>query len=315
MVDILPPGLTLVSATGADVVSTVGSTITAKFNSILMNDRKEFTIIATVTGTGTITNRAQISKSDQGDPDSVPNAGSDEDDDDLSVINVVEPCNPSTPFIATINPYICASETIGLSSIGCNGTVEWSNGMIGTTISVNPSVTTIYTARCKVGICYSAVSNTLQVIVNSILPPTITAASNTVCPGGSVILTATGCSGIITWSNGALGSSIQVSPTLQVSTYTATCKVSTCFSGNSNTLTITLGNSPTAPTISSDKSSICLGESLTLTAIGCTGTVNWSNGQVGASISASPINNAIYTATCTVGSCISIASNSLNITV
>lgn len=315
VVDILPLGLSLVSATGADVINTVGSTITAKFNSILMNGQKEFTIIANVTGTGSITNRAQVTKSDQGDPDSVPNAGSDEDDDDLSIINVVEPCNPSTPFISTINPYICASETINLSSIGCNGIVEWSNGMTGTSIMVNPLVTTIYTARCKVGICFSAVSNTLQIIVNSILPPTVTTSANTVCPGGSVILTATGCTGIITWSNGALGSSIQVSPTLQVSNYTATCKVANCFSGNSNTLTITLGNSPTAPTISSIKSSICLGESLTLTATGCTGVVNWSNGQVGASISAAPINNAIYTATCTVGSCISLASNSLNITV
>ncbi len=315
VVDILPAGLTLVSATGADIITTVGSTITAKFNSILMNGRNEFTIIANVTGTGSITNRAQVTKSDQGDPDSVPNAGSDEDDDDLSIINVVEPCNPITPLISTPNTYICAAETISINSIGCNGIVEWSNGMTGTSITVNPSLNTIFTARCKVGTCYSAVSNSIQIIVNSILPPTVTASSNTVCPGGSVILTATGCTGIITWSNGALGSSIQVFPTLQVTTYTATCKVSTCLSSNSNTLTITLGNGPAAPVISSLKSSICLGESIALTATGCSGIVNWSNGQVGASISATPINNAIYTATCTLGSCVSSASNSLNITV
>ncbi|HLO46499.1 MAG TPA: SdrD B-like domain-containing protein [Leadbetterella sp.] len=313
--DILPTGLTLVSVTGADVNNATGNTATASFASILSGSFEEFFITATVTGSGSITNRAEVSKSDQQDPDSTPNNGGNEDDDDTNTITVQQPCNPTTPLISCANPYICPGESVSISAIGCNGTVVWSNGMTGNVITVSPTITTTYNARCQVGTCFSPNSNNIQIIVNTIAPPFISASSSSVCAGGSVTLIATGCTGTVTWSNGTLGSSTEVSPSAPVTTYTATCRILTCISAVSNQLSISLTGSPVAPQLTASNANICSGQSTTLTAALCTGIVTWSTGQTGASITVSPLVSTSYTATCSVGSCVSSVSTPLVINV
>ena len=73
---------------------------------------------------------------------------------------------------------------------------------------------------------------------------------------------------------------------------------------------------PSAPNISANPSNINVGGSSTLLANGCnSGTVNWSNGQSGGSISVSPTQNTDYTATCTINNCTSGNSNTATITV
>ncbi|WP_255076982.1 SdrD B-like domain-containing protein [Lacihabitans sp. CCS-44] len=313
--DILPAGLTLVSATGADQNLVVGSTVTASFATILANSSEEFYVTATVTGSGSIMNRAEVTKSDQQDPDSTPNNGGNEDDDDTNTITVQEPCNPTTPLISCANPYICPGENVSISAIGCNGTVVWSNGMTGNIITVNPTITTTYNARCQVGSCFSPNSNNVQIIVSSIVPPVVATSSTTVCAGGSVTLTASGCTGTVTWSNGMLGSSIVVNPTGSVTNYSATCSVLTCISNTSNIVSVTITGSPVAPQLAATNSNICSGQSTTLSATLCSGTVTWSNGQTGASITVSPLVTTNYTATCSLGSCISPVSTPLVINV
>lgn len=69
---------------------------------------------------------------------------------------------------------------------------------------------------------------------------------------------------------------------------------------------------PDAPSISISSSSLC---DITLTASGCSGIVNWSNGGAGASITVSTKTTTTYTATCTVDGCTSLASSGLTIPV
>ncbi len=69
---------------------------------------------------------------------------------------------------------------------------------------------------------------------------------------------------------------------------------------------------PDAPTISISSSNLC---DATLTASGCGGTINWSNGGAGSSIVVLTKTTTTYTATCTVSGCISSASNPLIIPV
>ena len=62
-------------------------------------------------------------------------------------------------------------------------------------------------------------------------------------------LTATGCTGTITWSNGATGNSVVVSPTI-ATTYTAICSEGTCVSVQSNAITLSpsvIPNGNTSP--------------------------------------------------------------------
>ncbi|WP_428665275.1 PQQ-dependent sugar dehydrogenase [Runella sp.] len=71
----------------------------------------------------------------------------------------------------------------------------------------------------------------------------------------------------------------------------------------------------TPPTVTPTSAFIDYGSNVTLTAAGCAGTVNWSTGQTGTSISVSPKQSARVTATCTVGMQTSGASNSVLIQV
>ena len=70
---------------------------------------------------------------------------------------------PSAPVILTTGTTLCS---VTLTAAGCaTGTVLWSNGAIGTSISVSTDSTIAYTARCKVGTCVSVASNALTVPV------------------------------------------------------------------------------------------------------------------------------------------------------
>lgn len=69
---------------------------------------------------------------------------------------------------------------------------------------------------------------------------------------------------------------------------------------------------PDAPTIAINSSTLC---DATLTASGCSGVVNWSNGGAGVSINVSTKTTTTYTATCTVDGCTSSASSGLTIPV
>ncbi len=69
---------------------------------------------------------------------------------------------------------------------------------------------------------------------------------------------------------------------------------------------------PDAPTISVSSSNLC---DATLTASGCSGTINWSNGGAGNSIIVLTKTTTTYIATCTVSGCTSSASNALIIPV
>jgi len=64
-------------------------------------------------------------------------------------------CNPNT---SPIN-----HKTMLVTSSGCTGTVTWSNGSNGNSITVSPSTATTYTATCTVNSCVSSASNAIKV--------------------------------------------------------------------------------------------------------------------------------------------------------
>jgi len=226
-------------------------------------------------------------------------------------IDVTPP--PLPPLIVCGKMEVCPGESVELQALDCIGTVKWSNGATGVSITVTPTVTTTYTATCTVGLCESPVSDPHTIKVTTPIPPVIASNTSSVCAGGIAILTAPNCAGTVKWSNGATGSSILV--TLNATTsFTATCLTNVCQSGPSNTVTINVAV-PTAPIISSTKTVICSGDSVTLTSTGCNGLVKWSNGMIGASINVKPTATTTYFATCAVNACESDRSNTVTINV
>ena len=249
----------------------------------------------------------------------------------------VQPCtavagctNPSAPSISANPASINSGSNSTLTATNCTGTVTWSNGATGNSITVSPTQTTNYTATCTVTgpsstTCTSGNSNTATVTIVIVAgctnpsAPSISASPTSTTSGLNSTLTATNCSGTVTWSNGATGNSITVTPA-QTTNYTATCTVTgpsstTCTSGNSNTATVTITGCtpPATPTISiSGSTQFCQGGQVTFTSSVVSGNT-WSNGATSQSITVGSSGN--YSVRVANASGCTATSNSVSVTV
>ena len=175
------------------------------------------------------------------------------------------------PTIICSTSVICSGETLVLTVQNCQGTPFWSGSDAHTTsLTVTPSATTTYTVYCQDGVCQSATSPEYTINVTPVVPPTITASTTAVAPGGTVTLTASGCVGDVIWSANDIdgnnkGASIVVRPE-GTQTYYAQCKFRTCLSGPSNTIIINPGDcAAKAGTLLATNATVCGGSSTTVT--------------------------------------------------
>jgi len=158
---------------------------------------------------------------------------------------------------------------------GINGaTYNWSPGGATTdSIYVSPTVTQIYTVAIVQGVNHYRDS-----IKISIIPPisaSISTSHDSICPGLSVVLTASAHGGQATykWNTGATTSSVTVTPTVTTS-YTATV-YGICDSVRVTSRVIVI---PLDHPVLSGKDSVCRGGRDTLTVGGGTYYL-WNNGS------------------------------------
>ena len=180
---------------------------------------------------------------------------------------------------------ICQGDSIKLSSNG-GGTYSWSNGATTATITVTPPNTTTYSVTITNGGCKKDTS--VRIKVNPLPKPVITGNSK-LCKGDTTTLRASGGTSY-TWEP-----SLQTGDTLVVNPFDSViytvivtniygCKNDTTFHVN-----IVTPNGSVA-----GQSSICLGDSTTLTASGG-GTYLWNTGATSKSILVKPTINTTYT--------------------
>ncbi|WP_435354540.1 hypothetical protein [Emticicia sp. SJ17W-69] len=165
------------------------------------------------------------------------------------------------------------------------------------------------------GSCNQATSTVVKVTISNIPNvPIITPASVVICSSQSTTLTASGCSGLVTWTGGQTGNTLSVDVS---GSYTATCSINNCTSIESLPAIVLVASDGLAvtPPVIEGTTTICTGQSTNLTAKGCTGLVLWSDGKAGANISVNPSISTNYTATCNDGTCTSNASNQVVVTV
>lgn len=236
-------------------------------------------------------------------------SGSCVDQDDITVtVNAVPTVTVSG------NTTYCAGTPVNLLAGGSGAnTFTWSpstflSGTVGASVNSTPTTSITYTVtgtNTATG-CNNRANSTIT--VHSL--PIVTISANTsICPGTSQRLTAGGGTNF-TWSpsaslDQATGTAVIASPTL-TQTYTVTVTdANTCT--NTNTTTVTLYTPPTVTT--SINTSICTGNSSSLSATGAGGTnFTWSPGTTlnttsGINVIASPTNvgDNIYTVTGTDG--------------
>ncbi len=163
---------------------------------------------------------------------------------------------------------LCFGNTATMSVTGAN-TYTWNTAETTASISVTPTVTTIYTVTgTDNNGCVN--SKTRSVIVNALPSLTITGSDITMCKGNGSIITATGANSY-TWNSGSTNASFFAAPTI-TTIYTVTGKNTTTGCVNVKTTTLTV-QSPTLFVAGSY--SVCGGGATTFSASGAI-SYTWS---------------------------------------
>ncbi len=214
--------------------------------------------------------------------------------------------NTNSPPTAGIsgNTNICQGSNTTLTASG-GISYSWSNNATTTSITVNPTIGTTYTVTVTNG---NGCSDTATTTVNPLSPPVASVSgNNTICAGQPTTLTASGGASY-SWNTGATASSISVSPTSNT-TYSVIVSSGSC--SDTTSIAVTVNPSPNA-NINTASTSICSGQSATLTASGG-GTYSWSTGVTTNPIIVSPTTNSSYSVVVSNGSCTSFSSVSLTV--
>lgn len=199
----------------------------------------------------------------------------------VNVLPTVTASNNASP--------ICFGFTSGITATG-GVSYAWQPGSLsGSTHTVNPATTTVYTmtATDANGCTNTA---TTEVVVNQLPPIVITPTLSAICLGFNTTLNVSGAS-TYAWQPGSLTGAPTVSPAA-ATTYTVTgTDVNGCVSTSSVTIDVYL-----LPTITAtaSPSTICNGFSSTLTANGGA-TYSWQPGNLTGAPTVTPNASTTYT--------------------
>ena len=189
----------------------------------------------------------------------------------------------SSPTLSVNNATICAGQTATLIASGAL-LYAWSTGALSNSITVSPLSTTTYTVIGTNAIGCTK-TNVVTVVVNPM--PIVSVNSPTICAGQTATLTAIGAS-TYSWNTGSLLNPILVSPSSST-VYSVTGTSLGC----STTTVVTVVVNP-LPVMSVNSSTICIGQTTTLTASGANSYL-WNTGSVSNPFITSPLISTTYT--------------------
>src|ERR1035437_2171614 len=193
--------------------------------------------------------------------------------------------NPLPTATASSNYTICPGATVTLSGSGSGTSYSWSpGGQTTSSIPVSPTSNTTYTFFAT-NACGTANSN-VTVTVNASITATVS-GNTSLCAGQSATLTASGGSSF-SWSTGSILNPISVTPTSSA-TYSVIATSGSCSDTTSITVNVTA--MPVANIASN--TTICAGQTATLTA---SGGVNylWNTTATTSAITVSPTASTNY---------------------
>jgi gliding motility-associated-like protein len=228
----------------------------------------------------------------------------------ISINTVTGPVNASACVGNPITPAITHT-TSGATGIGAptglptGVTATWNANTI--TISGTPLSTGTFNYTIPLTGGCGTVNATGTIIVNPAPSPIITGDS-VICQGQTASLTTGGFSSY-NWSNGGVNQSITVSPTATTTYFVAVTDANGCIGVDSINVVV----NPLPNIVISGNTTICQGQSTTLTATGG-GSYLWNNGNTSSSITVSPSTPATYSVVVTTNAgCVD--SSSVNISV
>src|SRR5207249_3810861 len=227
------------------------------------------------------------------------------------------PSGSITPATATL----CPGGSVLLTTSG-GTSYQWAlNGTAisgATSSTYNATQAGTYSVIITNGSCSGAASNTSTLTAGTAPTGSISPATATLCPGGSVLLTTSGGTSYQWALNGtAISGATQATYTAtQAGTYSVIIFSGSCSGAASNTAALTAGTAPTG-SISPATATLCPGGSVLLTTSGGT-SYQWALNGVNLSGATSSTYNATqagtYSVIITNGSCSGAASNTSTLT-
>ena len=206
------------------------------------------------------------------------------------------PCSLNEPNLAIAANYtnVCSGAPFNMVASGANS-YTWSTGSTaqGVTVVPQPTTTSYYVVGSST---LSGCTKTLtQPVSVNLSPQVIVFPQNpSVCAGKSITLTAAGA-GLYNWNTGALSPSIIVSPSATTSYSVIGLNAIGCSSMTSVQVTV---NPLPSVLVSGNTTVMCVGETVTLSALGAQ-SYQWysnsSNMQTGNPIIVSPTSSKNYT--------------------
>jgi gliding motility-associated-like protein len=219
---------------------------------------------------------------------------------------------PRTAVVVTVNPIpaaptaanatICDGSTATLTATAPGGTYQWYDAASGGTLLITnasyttPALTTTTTFYVQTTIAGCTGARTAVTVVVNPIPSAPTASGTTICQGSTATLSATAPGGTYRWYPVPTGGTIlftganYTTPALSATTtYYVQTTVSGCISPRT-AVTVTVTPTPVAPTAAG--TTICEGNSTTLTATAPGGTYDWYDAASGGTLL---VTNASYT--------------------
>lgn len=210
-------------------------------------------------------------------------------------VNILQPTAVSVTATAASNS-VCIGLPAILSANATGGigtiTYSWTGGPSTANYTTTINNTNTYTATATDG---NGCSQSTTILITALVNPTIVVSSGTICAGRSYTFNPTGAS---TYT--ITGGSFIVSPS-STSNYTVSGTSSQgCISNSQASVGVV-----TNPTVSAASATVCLGNTVTLSASGAS-TYTWSNSVNTATNAVSPGTTASYTVIGTTNACTSI---------
>ncbi len=216
----------------------------------------------------------------------------------------------STPtVVASIsNTTICSGNSI-IENVTGAASYTWMPTGSGTTSTLSPAATTIYTVIGSSGGCTSTAMN---FTINVTPTPTVgaTATSTNICIGQSTTITASGGSTYV-WQPGAFTTTvIAITPTA-TTIYTVTGFNGSCSATKTISIIVT---SPPSLTVTPTNTTLCSGNCTSLTASGGTSYTWTPGGFTSSTVSVCPTSTTIFTVTGSNGTCNATKNVTVNVT-
>jgi gliding motility-associated-like protein len=208
---------------------------------------------------------------------------------------------------------LCTNQafTVTATSTEPGVSINWYNTLVGGsaiatgTAYASSGYTTAGTYTLFAGACSGTYRQPIELTVTAGLNMTVN--SPTICPNQTVTLTASGAT-TYTWNTGPTTSTINVSPS-STTIYTINGTSGLCSGTRTTVVTVS-----SQPTISVASTSICSGNSTTLTANGATNYTWNPGGQTTTSIVVSPTITTSYSITGSNGACTNSTTALVNVT-